>query len=51
MSYTISGTLHGTDYKDAAIFAMLILVLVFRPQGLLGSATNPRDAGALLPAR
>ena len=41
----------GTDYKDAAIFAMLILVLVFRPQGLLGSATNPRDAGALLPAR
>jgi len=41
----------GTEYKDAAIFSLLILVLIFRPQGLLGSATNPRDAGALLPAR
>lgn len=41
----------GSDYKDAAIFSMLILVLIFRPQGLLGTATNPRDAGALLPAR
>jgi branched-chain amino acid transport system permease protein len=41
----------GTEYKDAAIFAVLILVLVFRPQGILGTATNPRDASALLPAR
>lgn len=41
----------GTEYKDAAIFSLLILVLIFRPQGLLGTATNPRDAGALLPAR
>ena len=41
----------GTEYKDAAIFSLLILVLIFRPQGLFGTATNPRDAGALLPAR
>ena len=41
----------GTAYKDAAIFSLLILVLIFRPQGLFGTATNPRDAGALLPAR
>lgn len=41
----------GLAYKDAAIFGVLILVLIFRPQGLLGTATNPRDAGALAPAR
>ncbi len=41
----------GLAYKDAAIFGVLILVLVFRPRGLLGAATNPRDEGALAPAR
>lgn len=33
----------GFDYKDAAVFGLLILILVFRPQGLLGSATRPED--------
>ncbi len=33
----------GLAYKDAAIFGLLILILVFRPQGLLGSATRPQD--------
>ncbi|MFI4988523.1 MAG: branched-chain amino acid ABC transporter permease, partial [Alphaproteobacteria bacterium] len=27
-----------TAYKDTAVFALLILILVFRPQGLLGEA-------------
>jgi len=41
----------GGLYKDAAVFTVLILVLVFRPQGLLGTASRPRDAGDLSPAR
>jgi branched-chain amino acid transport system permease protein len=32
----------GTDWTESIIFAILILVLVFRPQGLLGEATADR---------
>jgi branched-chain amino acid transport system permease protein len=31
----------GLAYKDAAVFALLVLVLVFRPQGLLGIEAGP----------
>jgi branched-chain amino acid transport system permease protein len=31
----------GFAYKDAAVFAVLVLVLVFRPHGLLGAAAAP----------
>lgn len=30
--------LFGSDYRDAYVFAVLILVLLFRPQGVLGKA-------------
>jgi branched-chain amino acid transport system permease protein len=32
----------GLAWKDAAVFAVLIAVLVLRPEGLLGSAQSPR---------
>jgi branched-chain amino acid transport system permease protein len=32
----------GSDWTESIIFAILILVLVFRPQGLLGEATADR---------
>ena len=35
----------GLAYKDAAVFALLVLVLVFRPQGLLGAALPPVAEG------
>jgi branched-chain amino acid transport system permease protein len=41
----------GGDYKDAAVFAVLILVLIFRPQGLFGAASRPREGDALFPIR
>lgn len=33
-------------YKDAAIFTLLVLVLVFRPEGLLGTFTGAAAKGA-----
>ena len=32
----------GSDWTESIIFSILILVLVFRPQGLLGEATSDR---------
>jgi branched-chain amino acid transport system permease protein len=32
----------GSDWTESITFAILILVLVFRPQGLLGEATADR---------
>jgi branched-chain amino acid transport system permease protein len=31
----------GLAWKDAAVFGVLVLVLVFRPQGLLGGVKEP----------
>jgi branched-chain amino acid transport system permease protein len=31
----------GSEWKDIAVFAVLVLVLVFRPAGLLGTLTAP----------
>ena len=31
----------GSEWKDIAVFAVLVLVLVFRPAGLLGTLTTP----------
>jgi branched-chain amino acid transport system permease protein len=35
----------GLAYRDAAVFTVLVLVLVFRPQGLLGAALPPVAEG------
>jgi branched-chain amino acid transport system permease protein len=39
----ISDNRIGTEWTPAIVFAFLILILVFRPQGLLGEQT--REAG------
>jgi branched-chain amino acid transport system permease protein len=31
----------GSDWKDLAVFTVLVLVLLFRPAGLLGTMTSP----------
>jgi branched-chain amino acid transport system permease protein len=36
------GSLFGSNYKDVYAFIVLILVLVFRPQGLLGERVGDR---------
>jgi branched-chain amino acid transport system permease protein len=38
----IPGTLGGSAWKDVWAFVLLILVLVFRPQGLLGARVVDR---------
>jgi len=35
-------SLFGSNYKDVYAFIVLILVLVFRPQGLLGERVGDR---------
>ena len=47
-------TLGGSNYRDALTFFLLFLVLVVRPQGLLGRAatapdTTPKSLWAILP--
>jgi branched-chain amino acid transport system permease protein len=37
-----NGSLFGSNYKDVYAFIVLILVLVFRPQGLLGERVGDR---------
>ena len=32
----------GVDWTESIVFSILILVLVFRPQGLLGEAASDR---------
>lgn len=32
----------GSDYRDAFVFGLLFLILLFRPQGLLGQASGTR---------
>jgi branched-chain amino acid transport system permease protein len=39
---TPEGSLFGSNYKDVYAFIVLILVLVFRPQGLLGERVGDR---------
>jgi branched-chain amino acid transport system permease protein len=39
----ISDNRIGTEWTAAIVFAYLVLILVFRPQGLLGEQT--REAG------
>jgi branched-chain amino acid transport system permease protein len=34
----------GAEYKDVVAFAVLILILIFRPKGLLGEKVR-EDAG------
>ena len=36
----ISGGMLGTEYRDVLAFAILILVLLFRPAGLLGEPVS-----------
>jgi branched-chain amino acid transport system permease protein len=38
-----AATLIGSEWKDLAVFAVLIFVLLFRPSGLLGSIHPPRS--------
>jgi branched-chain amino acid transport system permease protein len=38
----IPGTFGGSAWKDVWAFVLLILVLVFRPQGLLGARVVDR---------
>ena len=38
----IPGTFGGSAWKDVWAFVLLILVMVFRPQGLLGSRVVDR---------
>ena len=38
----IPGTFGGSPWKDVWAFALLIIVLVFRPQGLLGARVVDR---------
>jgi len=38
----IPGTFGGPQWKDVWAFALLIIVLVFRPQGLLGARVVDR---------
>ena len=38
----IPGTFGGSPWKDVWAFALLILVLVFRPQGILGAKVVDR---------
>ena len=33
----------GSDWTQSIIFSILILILVFRPQGLLGESTAARS--------
>jgi branched-chain amino acid transport system permease protein len=37
-----NGSLFGSNYKDVYAFIVLILVLVFRPSGLLGERVGDR---------
>jgi branched-chain amino acid transport system permease protein len=32
----------GSDYRDAIVFTLLFLILLFRPQGLVGQAEQKR---------
>jgi branched-chain amino acid transport system permease protein len=36
-------TVGGSNYRDALTFILLFLILVFRPQGLLGSRSSVRS--------
>lgn len=42
----LSGGLIGTEYRDVFAFAVLILVLLFRPSGLLGRADGVGEASS-----
>ena len=37
-----NGSLFGSNYKDVYAFIVLIMVLVFRPSGLLGERVGDR---------
>jgi branched-chain amino acid transport system permease protein len=39
LSLFTAGALSGAAYADIAAFSILILILIFRPSGLLGEAT------------
>ena len=39
---TPEASLFGSNYKDVYAFIVLIMVLVFRPQGLLGERVGDR---------
>jgi len=34
----ITGGIMGAEYKDVVAFAILIIVLIFKPEGLFGKA-------------
>ena len=35
----LTGGIFGAEYKDVFAFSILILVLIFKPEGLLGKPT------------
>ncbi|RBN38468.1 branched-chain amino acid ABC transporter permease, partial [Priestia megaterium] len=39
---TITGNVLGAEYKDVFAFAILILVLIFKPEGLFGKAVTEK---------
>jgi len=39
---TLTGGAFGTEYKDVLAFLILILLLLFRPQGLLGQVVKEK---------
>jgi len=38
----LTGGAFGAEYKDIFAFSILILILIFRPQGLLGEVVRER---------
>ena len=38
----LTGGAFGAEYKDIFAFAVLILILIFRPRGLLGEVVRER---------
>jgi branched-chain amino acid transport system permease protein len=39
---TITGGVFGSEYKDVFAFAILILVLIFKPEGLFGKSVKEK---------
>ncbi len=42
---TLWSSVYGDRWRDVAVLALLAVVLIFRPTGLLGTATETRDDG------